>query len=102
MLLQDDRQGLAIGQLNAVLVLIAALELLEVVERFDRQGEVAEDAFDVIHGYLLQNEKSRARRTEAATNGRQKCFFLPMGRVNPPMRPFVDEEGMAWALYGAS
>ena len=42
MLLQDDRQGLAIGQLDAVLLFVAALELLEVVERFNGKREVAE------------------------------------------------------------
>lgn len=95
MLLQDDRQGLAIGQLDAVLLFVAALELLEVVERFNGKREVAEDAFDVIHRYLLQNEKSRARMTEAAKRTGGENGFSPMSRVNRPMRPFVAEEGLA-------
>lgn len=63
MLGEDDCQCLIVGQLDLVLPLVLALELLQVVERCYRQGEVAEDTFLILHKILSTNEKGHLRST---------------------------------------
>lgn len=57
MLLKDDCQRLAVGQLDLVLLLVLSLEFLQMVEGWDREGEVTEDTFLMLHTITFSKMK---------------------------------------------
>lgn len=80
---KDDCQCMIIGQLDLVLLLVLALELLKVIERCYRQGEVPKHAFFILHLISFYNEKSHLRNTgDGLLVRRARRVLLPMVRVN--------------------